>query len=192
MIKPKIHEISKQFGVPNKEILEVLAKYKVTGKSYMSSLEPNEMDIILEYYTQKRDKGENLEAILRAAVNAETEKKEAAEKAANKPAQNSPKDAQKNPQKNGKKPADKNAQPQQNAPQRSKKEVRYVDTRTNAVDLEQQLKTEKAATLVNVDIKDSVVNKQKIKKNRNKPTGQQSSRKTRANHATACEMATPK
>ena len=39
MAKPKIHEISKQFGVPNKEILEVLEKYHVTGKSYMSSLE---------------------------------------------------------------------------------------------------------------------------------------------------------
>lgn len=147
MTKPKIHEISKQFGVTNKEILEILAKYNVTGKSYMSSLEASEMDILLEYYTQKTDKGENLEAILRAALS----KGETAEK----------------PGKTDKK---QNEQKKEDAPEKvpRKKEVRYVDTRTNAVDLEQRLKTEKAENLVNVEIKDSVTSKQKIKKNHGK------------------------
>lgn len=141
MTKPKIHEISKQFGIPSKELLEVLAKYNVTGKSYMSSLEPGEMDILLEYYTQKNDKGENLEEILRAAHAAPEPKEEPKPKAE-----------------------------EASAPEKvsRKKEVRYVDTRTNAVDLEQQLKTEKAESLVNVLVKDTVTNKQKIKKNRGK------------------------
>ncbi len=141
MTKPKIHEISKQFGIPSKELLAVLANYNVTGKSYMSSLEPAEMDILLEYYTQKNDKGENLEEILRAAHAAPEPKEEP-------------------------KPKEKES----SAPEKvsRKKEVRYVDTRTNAVDLEQQLKTEKAESLVNVPVKDTVTNKQKIKKNRGK------------------------
>ncbi|MBQ7876121.1 MAG: translation initiation factor IF-2 [Clostridia bacterium] len=154
MAKPKIHEISKQFGVPNKEILEVLEKYHVTGKSYMSSLEAEEMDIILEYYTQKNDKGEDLEAVLRAGFQTEA-----------------PKNGE---EKSGKK-ADKNESAKEEPIEDKitiKKEVRYVDTRTNAVDLDQQLKTEKAESLVNVHIKDTETNKQKIKKNKNKNQNQ--------------------
>jgi translation initiation factor IF-2 len=143
MTKPKIHEISKQFGIPNKELLEVLAKYNVTGKSYMSSLEPAEMDILLEYYTQKNDKGEDLEAILKKAHSVPEKEEVSAEK------------------------EEKNDSPVPEKVSR-KKEVHYVDTRTNAVDLEQQLKTEQAESLVNVDVKDSVTSKQKIKKNRGK------------------------
>ncbi len=153
MAKPKIHEISKQFGVPNKEILEVLIKYNVTGKSYMSSLEPEEMDIILEYYTQKSDKGEDLEAFLRSHF----EKKEEA------PAPSE-------------KPSSEKAPKAEEAPVEEKisvkKEVRYVDTRTNAVDLDQQLGREKAESLVNVQVKDTETTKQKIKKNKNKNQNQ--------------------
>ena len=149
MAKPKIHEISKQFGVPNKELLEVLEKYNVTGKSYMSSLENEEMDILLEYYTQKSDKGEDLQAILRAGFAEEAPKEE------------------KKPQKAASKENTEEKSAEEEKISR-KKEVRYVDTRTNAVDLEQQLKTEKAENLVNVDIKDTDTNKQKIKKNKNK------------------------
>ncbi len=158
MAKPKIHELSKQFGVPNKELLEVLVKYNVTGKSYMSSLEAEEVDILLEYYTQKSDKGEDLEAVLRANFVKEV-KEEPAPK------------AQKN--------KEETEAPSEEKITR-KKEVRYVDTRTNAVDLEQQLNREKAQDLVNVDIKDTETNKQKIKKNKNK-NQQQNSKKNRNN-----------
>lgn len=148
MAKPKIHELSKQFGVPSKELLEVLGKYNITGKSYMSSLEPGEADILLEYYTQKNDKGEDLQAMLRANF------------------------AKKKEPKKEEKPKKEKEESAEEAPVEEKftrkKEVRYVDIRTNAVDLEQQLKTEKAADLVNVNIKDTETNKQKIKKNKNK------------------------
>ena len=142
MAKPKIHEISKQFGVPNKEILEVLTKYNVTGKSYMSSLESSEMDILLEYYTQKSDKGEDLTAFLRAQFEVKEEAPKA-EKKAEKKAEEAPAEEKIS----------------------RKKEVRYVDTRTNAVDLDQQAGREKAESLVNVQIKDTETSKQKIKKN---------------------------
>ncbi len=151
MAKPKIHEISKQFGVPSKELLEVLAKYNITGKSYMSSLENNEMDILLEYYTQKFDKGEDLVALLKSNF----VKEEAPVK----------KDSKE------KKTDEKSEEVKEETVIR-KKEVRYVDTRTNAVDLDQQLKTEKAESLVNVNIKDTETNKQKIKKNKNKNNNQ--------------------
>ncbi len=171
MTKPKIHEISKQFGIPNKELLEVLAKYNITGKSYMSSLEPAEMDILLEYYTQKSDKGEDIDAVRRKAL----QKPEEETKPSQKP-------------EDGKKAAEK-------APVQEKishkKDVRHVDTRTNAVDLEQQLKREKAENLVNGDMKDYVTGKQKIKKNRNKVNNPQS-RKNRVNNDEMLEKANAK
>ncbi len=171
MTKPKIHEISKQFGIPNKELLEVLAKYNITGKSYMSSLEPAEMDILLEYYTQKSDKGEDIDAVRRKAL----QKPEEEKKPSQKPEE-------------GKKAAEK-------APEQEKishkKDVRHVDTRTNAVDLEQQLKREKAENLVNGEIKDYVTGKQKIKKNRNKVNNPQS-RKNRVNNDEMLEKANAK
>ncbi|MDO4562951.1 MAG: translation initiation factor IF-2 [Clostridia bacterium] len=55
------------------------------------------------------------------------------------------------------------APPIENKP-KAQKTVRYVDTRVSAVDLEKQIKTERAEQLVNVDIKDTITNKQKIKK----------------------------
>ncbi|MGM9551777.1 MAG: translation initiation factor IF-2 [Clostridia bacterium] len=152
MSKIKIHEISKQFGVPNKEILEVLAKYNVTGKSYMSSLEGNEVDILLEYYTQKNDKGEDLRAFLRRQFEAKEEPNVKTEK------------------KENNETVKETASEEVSEKFTRKKEVRYIDTRTNAVDLEQQLNREKAQDLVNVDMKDTETNKQKIKKNKNKPS----------------------
>ncbi len=171
MTKPKIHEISKQFGIPNKELLEVLAKYNITGKSYMSSLEPAEMDILLEYYTQKSDKGEDIDAVRRKAL----QKPEEEQKPSQKP-------------EDGKKAAEKAPAAEKIS---HKKDVRHVDTRTNAVDLEQQLKREKAENLVNGEIKDYVTGKQKIKKNRNKVNNPQS-RKNRVNNDEMLEKANAK
>jgi len=159
MNKPKLHEISKQFGIASKELLDVLAKYNVTGKSYMSSLEPAEMNILLEYYTQKLDKGENIDEIRLAAI----PKEAPAEKTA-KPAEG------------GKKAPSDGKKEQSSDKPSSKKSMHYVDTRANAVDLEQQLKTEKAANLVGGEMRDYVTGKQKIKKNRSKGQKREASR----------------
>ena len=52
-IRPRVHEISKGFGVPSKEILTLMEEFGITLKNHMAILEEKELDIILDYYTQK-------------------------------------------------------------------------------------------------------------------------------------------
>ncbi len=53
MTKPRIHGIAKAINIKSGEIVELLEKYGVNSKNHMSTLEPNEIDIILDFYTQK-------------------------------------------------------------------------------------------------------------------------------------------
>ncbi len=53
MIKYRVSDVAKDFGVPGKEIIELLAKYFETPKKSATALEENELDIVFEYYTQK-------------------------------------------------------------------------------------------------------------------------------------------
>ncbi len=153
MNKPKVSAVAKAINVPAKEVAALVTKYIGKNKNSQSSLEPAEMDIVLEFYTQKYDDGSTIEAYLEANRPKEEPKPEPKPK--------------------------KEEKPQTPAEPAPKKTRRYVDTRANVIDMEKQLAKEKAEALA-PEIKDSVVGKQKIKKkNNNQP--QQGSRKNQRN-----------
>lgn len=53
MGKIRAYELSKIFGFPSKNIVNVLHEYGVSTKNHMSALSEYELDVIFEYYTQK-------------------------------------------------------------------------------------------------------------------------------------------
>ena len=66
MIKYRVSDVAKDFGVPTKEIVELLAKYIQPAKKSATALEENELDIIFEHYTQKHN-SDNLDAYFATA-----------------------------------------------------------------------------------------------------------------------------
>ena len=53
IVKYRVHEVAKDFGVPSKEIIEIIKKYTGEEKKHMTSLTDTELNIIFEYFTQK-------------------------------------------------------------------------------------------------------------------------------------------
>ena len=51
--KIRINSLAKDFGVKSKEIIDLLAAHNYAGKSAMTALEPDELSVVFEYYTQK-------------------------------------------------------------------------------------------------------------------------------------------
>ncbi len=149
--KQKISQIAKDINIPGKEIVKMLADVAGITKSTAASLDVEEMSLVMEYYTQKFDDGSTIEEY----VNAQHEKAEEERKAKEKemPA----------PEVSTEEPAEEKIP--------TTKTVRYVDTRTNAVDLDMQLAKEKAEELA-PEIKDTETNKQRVKKNKNKQQSQ--------------------
>ncbi|MBQ8765041.1 MAG: translation initiation factor IF-2 [Clostridia bacterium] len=146
--KQKISQIAKDINIPGKEIVKMLAEVAGITKSTAASLDADEMSLVMEYYTQKFDDGSTIEEY----VNSQQEKAEEERKAKEKEKASSPEVST------------------EDAPEEeisTKKTVRYVDTRTNAVDLDMQLAKEKAEQLA-PEIKDTETNKQRVKKNKNK------------------------
>ena len=138
MVKYRVHEVAKDFGVASKVIGQILTDYIAPPKNHMQVLETPELDVIFEYMTQHNQVA-SLEEIFRVTQPAK------AEKPAAKPAQ--PKAAaQAQPQgKSQPKPAAQAAQSVQAAPQQPKSEPkekphvprqvaekRVVDTRGGA------------------------------------------------------------
>ncbi len=154
MNKPKVNAVAKAINVPAKEVAALVTKYTGKNKNSQSSLDQTEMDIVLEFYTQKYDDGTTIEAYLEANRPKEEPKPEPKPK--------------------------KEDKPQTTAEPAPKKTRRYVDTRANVIDMEKQLAKEKAEALA-PEIKDSVVGKQKIKKKNNNQS-QQGSRKNQRNN----------
>ena len=130
MIKYRVADVAKDFGVSGKEIVDLLAKYFQPAKKSATALEEHELDVIFEYFTQKYST-DNLDAYFatanerkpKEAPKAEEPKADApavksdAAPAAGKPVAKAPSAASK---------ADKpKAAPQPKAPQ----ERRTVDTR---------------------------------------------------------------
>lgn len=139
--KQKVSAVAKAIEIPGKEIVKILKDVMGISKSSASSLDADEMSVVMEYYTQKFDDGTTIEEYVEACRAMQKEKeKEAEEKAA----------------------AERKAAPEEDFTPH--KNVRYVDTRTNAVDLDVQLAKEKAEKLA-PEIKDTETNKQRIKKN---------------------------
>ncbi len=54
MIKYRVREVAKDLNIPNKEVIDTLAQYFPEPKKYMTALEENELDIVLETFTQQR------------------------------------------------------------------------------------------------------------------------------------------
>ena len=121
VMKYRLGEVAKDFGVPNKDIAAIMAEYFAPSKNHMQVLANEELDVIFEYMTQHNQVA-SLEEIFQvpapAAPAAEPEK-EKADKADGKPAQDKqgkaaqPK-AEAQPRQDGKKP--QNAPSAQQAP----------------------------------------------------------------------------
>ena len=50
--KYRVHEVAKDFGVPTKQITEILTKYAETPKNHMQVLDDRELSLIFEHLTQ--------------------------------------------------------------------------------------------------------------------------------------------
>ena len=57
MIKYRVHEVAKDFGMSSKAITEILTAYATTPKNHMQVLERPELDVIFEYLTQHHQVG---------------------------------------------------------------------------------------------------------------------------------------
>ncbi len=66
MIKYRVSDVAKDFNVPSKEIIAVLAEHIQPAKKSATALEEHELDIIFEYYTQKHNT-DNLDAYFATA-----------------------------------------------------------------------------------------------------------------------------
>ena len=83
--KYRVHEVAKDFGVPTKQITEILTKYAETPKNHMQVLEDRELSLIFEYLTQ-HNQVSGIQVIFAegaaSAAEAEKKEKEAREEAA--------------------------------------------------------------------------------------------------------------
>ena len=80
LIKYRVHEVAKDFGVTSKVITEILTEYATTPKNHMQVLEDEELSVIFEYMTQHNEVESLAEVFAEAteAPKAEPAKKEAA------------------------------------------------------------------------------------------------------------------
>ena len=90
MIKYRVHEVAKDFGVASKVISQILTDYIAPPKNHMQVLETPELDVIFEYMTQ-HNQAASLEDIFRVEAPAKVEEKPAAAKA---PAKSAPAQSQ--------------------------------------------------------------------------------------------------
>ena len=86
MIKYRIHEVAKDFGVTSKVISQILTDYIAPPKNHMQVLENDELDVIFEYMTQ-HNQAASLEDIFKTPAKAEPAKTASAAKAAEKSAE---------------------------------------------------------------------------------------------------------
>ncbi len=132
MIKYRVSDVAKDFNVPSKEIIAVLAEHNLSGKKSATALEEKELDIIFEHYTQKNNT-DNLDAYFATANERKKEepKKETVtvvteEEHAAKNQPKAPQTVAGKPVPQQKKPGNK----EQSAPQpQAQQERRTVDTR---------------------------------------------------------------
>ena len=183
MIKYRVREVAKDLNIPNKDVLDTLAKYFPEPKKYMTALTEEELDVVFEAFTQQR----NMESL--DAYFAQREAAAPAQEAA--PAPKAPQKApapkgeasQKAPegrrQEKGQAPAPQQAAPQAQkpaapAPEAHKQPVRrVVDTRSSNVNIDKY--NEKYDQLADQKVKtrtDNVVTKQKFPNRNSQRRGQ--------------------
>ncbi len=61
MIKYRVREVAKDLDIPNKDVIDTLAKYFPEPKKYMTALTEDELDVVFEAFTQERSM-KNLDA----------------------------------------------------------------------------------------------------------------------------------
>ena len=86
MVKYRVHEVAKDFGVGSKLISQILTDYIAPPKNHMQVLETSELDVIFEYMTQHNQVA-SLEEVFRVTAPAKPAEKAEEPKPAAKPAQ---------------------------------------------------------------------------------------------------------
>ena len=193
MVKYRVREVAKDLNIPNKEVIDTLAKFFPEPKKYMTALEENELDIVLESFTQQRNMesldsyfAERTAAPEAPAVQEEKPQEEApAQKAGNR---QQPNKGAKPQEKKGHRPQQAQAkQPEKPAAPASGKQQapvqvrepkqpvrRVVDTRTSNVNIDKY--SEKYDRLADQKVgarNDNVVTKQKFTNRNQQRRGQQ-------------------
>ena len=77
MIKYRVSEVAKDFGIPSKEVIALLARFSDTPKKSATALQEDELDIVFDYLTQKHNK-DNLDEYFAEADRLREEKKASA------------------------------------------------------------------------------------------------------------------
>ena len=86
MVKYRVHEVAKDFGVGSKLITQILTDYIAPPKNHMQVLETSELDVIFEYMTQHNQVA-SLEEVFRVTAPEKPAEKAEEPKPAAKPAQ---------------------------------------------------------------------------------------------------------
>ncbi len=142
-IKYRIHEVAKDFGMPSKNVMNIMIDKGTTPKNHMQVLTDDELNYIFDLITQN-NQIESIEQVFETAKAAESAKTEApaaepkSSEVKEQAAQSAPQKVQ--PQKAAKpenaKPkqaAQPQAQPAAEAPKQRQRERRVVDTRSTTV-----------------------------------------------------------
>ncbi len=182
MIKYRVREVAKDLNIPNKDVLDTLAKYFPEPKKYMTALTEEELDVVFEAFTQQRNM-ESLDAYFaQREVAAPAQEAAPAPKAPQKAPASKGEASQKAPegrrQEKGQAPAPQAApqvqKPAAPAPEAHKQPVRrVVDTRSSNVNIDKY--NEKYDQLADQKVKtrtDNVVTKQKFPNRNSQRRGQ--------------------
>ncbi len=184
MIKYRVREVAKDLDIPNKDVIDTLAKYFPEPKKYMTALTEEELDVVFEAFTQQNSKKNFDDYFAQRQGEPVSQEKP---KAAPAPQQSAPQQGDK-----GKKPAAQQKQPArkeqpagQGAPKAAKPEEavaeaprqqptrRVVDTRSSNVNIDKY--NEKYDQLADQKVKtrtDNVVTKQKFTNRNQQRRGQ--------------------
>ena len=181
MIKYRVREVAKDLDIPNKDVIDTLAKYFPEPKKYMTALTEEELDVVFEAFTQQRNR-KSLDDYF--AQRTEREEAPAQNPQPQAPAPQQPKPSQgKAPQQKaapaGGKPVQPAAQAQKPASAvveepKQQPTRRVVDTRSSNVNIDKY--NEKYDQLADQKVKtrtDNVVTKQKFPNRNNQRRGQQ-------------------
>ncbi len=132
LIKYRVNEVAKDFGVSNKEIAEILTKYATKPSTNQKVLEDDELAIIFDYMTQ-HNQVESIQSIYADVYHEPKaeEKAPAQEKAPAAAPAKQPQQQAKQPQQGGNKPQQAQAQPKPQVQQPVSRvpEKKVVDTR---------------------------------------------------------------
>ena len=179
MIKYRVREVAKDLDIPNKDVIDILAKYFPEPKKYMTALTEEELDVVFEAFTQQRSM-KSLDEYFAQRASQEASPAPAAPAQQAAPRQEKPQQKgqpqQKAAEKQEKRPAPQ-AQQQPAAPAQEQPKHqptrRVVDTRSSNVNIDKY--NEKYDQLADQKVKtrtDNVVTKQKFTNRNQQRRGQ--------------------